>query len=98
MTTEQKSNISVIVALTGSIIGIGTLLVKFGGDKALNENTRLEQVELKTDIKAIRSTTDWTKTTLINHISEDDKREILDRNLREEIIKQNNAIIQALGK
>ncbi|MCC7514528.1 MAG: hypothetical protein IT212_07530 [Bacteroidia bacterium] len=102
MTTEKKYNISVIVAIIGSTIAVGTLIYNFGGSQKESEITSTNQTEMDKTLKSINENVIWTKTTLINHIAEDDKREKVamekDEELKDIIIDQNAKILKALEK
>lgn len=80
---------------------VGAIL-KFGGDQATNNITHEIQEQMAKDVSTIKENTDWTKTTLIDHMNEDDKRERArveaEKDLKQTIIDQNKVLIEALKK
>lgn len=98
----DNKNTSIIISIIGCVIAIGALMVKFGGDKARNEITHTKQEELTKTLNEINENGIWVKTTLVDHLKDDDKKEqkfIEDqKELKQMIIEQNRELIKALNK
>jgi hypothetical protein len=100
MSNEQKSSLSLILAGTGAIIAIVTVIYNFGKNETKNELVYNNYKEMSIKLEAISQNGIWLKTTLINHMKEDDKREAYsekkDMELKTTIIEQNKELIKAL--
>lgn len=102
VTSEQKSNIGAVVAIIGSVIGVGTLIYNYSGKQTKSDITYIKQEEMAKNVSEIKDVTNWTKTTLLDHMKEDDKREFdkiqKDQELKQTIIDQNKELIKVLEK
>lgn len=88
------------LAIIGSVIGVGTLIYNYSGEQTKNDINYSKTEQMSKDVSDIKDVTNWTKTTLLDHMKEDDKRDadktLKDQDLKQTIIDQNKELIKVL--